>query len=153
MMAADRGMQDMTQGTARSNTPPSTTDGILRCGLLTALGLLLAAVALYDYRLGQDYAFLRVQCLVAEIVAGVGMAWCWGGAMHYVNGIMAARRRRWHAKLLWLTHQRLLLIGQLIGAAILVLALGALIFDKPIPTSDPSVFYPESTWPPPVAAK
>lgn len=116
-------------------------DQVAHGWLMTALGLLLAGVALHDFRLGQEFEFLRVQCLVAEIVAGAGMAVCFGGAMHYLDGALGCRgagggRVRWYWRVVLVVQKRVLMAGQLGAAAMVVLAVGAIIFDKPIMGAD-----------------
>ena len=117
------------------------TEAMLRCWLMTALGLLLAAVALWDFRQGREFGFLRVPVLVSEIVAGAGIASCFGGAMYYVDIALGAGASmvRWYWRVLLGAQKRVLLVGQLAAAAIIVLSLGAIIFNKQIPLP----FYPE----------
>jgi hypothetical protein len=116
---------------------------------MTALGVLLLGVGLWDFRLGQEFEFLRVECLVAEIVAGAGMAFCFGGAMHYLDlalGTVGGRVPAWYWRALFVTQKRVLLVGQLGAAAIVVAALGAVIFEEKIPGPDRSVL--ERGWAP-----
>ncbi len=126
-------------------------DHLLRCWLLIGLGLLLVGAALRDYHIGGEFEFLRTQCLVAEIVAGVGMAFCWGGAMHYLDAALLCRTPSggvlpWFWRVVFLAQKRLLMVGQLAAMALVVAALAAFIFDKNIPGPDGMVL--ERGWSP-----
>ena len=128
------------------------TEQVLRCWLMTALGLLLLGVGMWDFRLGQEYGFLRVACLVGEIAAGAGMAVCFGGGMHYLDLAVGACGAgggvvRWYWRGLFLTQKRVLMVGQLAAVGIVVVSLGAIILNKQIPGPDYTVL--ERGWMPP----
>jgi hypothetical protein len=114
---------------------------LLHCWLVTGLGLILVGAAIRDYRLVQTFGFLRVQFLVAEIVAGAGIAWCFGGAMHFVDLMLEYRREtgerlRWYWRLLLVVLKRVLLMVQLAAAALAVGLIGIVIFGARIPGVD-----------------
>jgi hypothetical protein len=111
---------------------------LLHCWLMIALGVILAAAVVQDYRLLQTYTYLKARILVAEIVAGAGVAFCFGGAMHYLDLALAYRRATgerlaWYWRLLLVVQKRVLVLVQLAGAAVVVTVLGIVIFDWKIP--------------------
>ena len=111
---------------------------LLHCWLVTGLGLMLVGAAARDYRLVQTFQFLRVQFLVAEIVAGTGIAWCFGGAMHFVDLMLEHRRAtgerlRWYWRVLLVLQMRVLLVVQLAAAALVVGVIGIVVFGSRIP--------------------
>jgi hypothetical protein len=111
---------------------------LLHGWLVIGLGLMLVGAAFRDYRLAQTFPFLRVQFLVAEIVAGAGIAWCFGGAMHFVDLALEYRRAtgerlRWYWRLLLVVQKRLLLLAQFAAAALVVGLIVAIIFGWRIP--------------------
>ena len=111
---------------------------LLHCWLMIGLGLMLVGAAIRDYRYLQVWDFLRVHFIVAEIIAGVGIAFCFGGAMHYLDLVLAYRRATgaklaWYWRVLLVLQKRLLMIFQLAAAALVIGLIGLIIFDVPIP--------------------
>ena len=53
--------------------------------MMISFAAAIGGAALADWRIVQEYESQRTACLVAGIVAGIGMAACLGGAMHYVD--------------------------------------------------------------------
>jgi len=125
---------------------PQRTAAVLHCWLMTALGLLIAGIALYDLRLAQHYEFLRTPCLVAEIIAGCGAAFCFGGAMHYVDVARTAETLwdpvRWYWKILFFIQKRFLMLLQLVLMAGALASVGALILGWKIPGLEEWMYLP-----------
>ncbi len=127
----------------------SVTDGekeklashLLHSWLVMGLGLMLVGAAMRNFRLVQTFQFLRGQFLVAEIVAGAGIAWCFGGAMHFVDLALEYRRGtgerlRWYWRLFLVVQKRALLVVQFMAAALVVGLIGSIIFGWRIPGVD-----------------
>jgi len=130
-------------------SPPTTpatakrTTFLLHASLTFSLGLAILTAIAHDYRLVQRYDFLRTDCLLAGIIAGCATAFCFGGTLHYVHAFLttAGLPVAWYVKLLCFLLNRLLLLLQLAAMAVVVLALGALLFGWEIPHPDWSLFY------------
>ena len=79
------------------------------------------------------------EAVVAELIAGAGIAFCFGAAMHYLDAALDFRRAAgagltWYWRALLLIQKRILMIGQLAAAALVVGVLGLLVFNEPIPS-------------------
>lgn len=131
-------------GQSRAASP--VMKAVVRCWLMISMALLILSVVLWDFRLGQQYDFLRADCLVAGVAAGVGATACLGGAMHFLD-VALAGGVAWYWRILFKLNQRLLMLGQLLAIGIAVGAVGLAIFDKPIPGPDRTVL--ERYWIPP----
>jgi hypothetical protein len=121
---------------------------LLHAGLLGSLGLLLFAVSWWNFRIVHEEEFLRTNVLVAEIVAGVGAAVCFGGSIHFIN-VARAMPLRWLARLPLWVKVRVLMVMQMGAMVIVIGALYCVVFDKRIPGPDYSYLY--RGWEPPVA--
>ena len=121
---------------------PSRRQLFLNCWLMMALGALLCGAAFQNYRDLQEYGFMRTNCMVAAVAAGIGIAFAFGGAMHYADLLLAhdaARRPHFLLRVLLVIQKRLLLILQLAAAALVLGALAAVMFDMNISGPDYSM--------------
>ena len=117
-----------------SQIQPTRAAGyLLTSWALTSLGILILAVAAWDYSQAVQYDFLRLQVLIGWMAAGIGATACLGGAMIFVDRAVAERRRAWYARLALAAQQRALMLGQFITMALALLAAYLLIFGYPIP--------------------
>ncbi|HVT80965.1 MAG TPA: hypothetical protein VHM90_09930 [Phycisphaerae bacterium] len=119
---------------------------LLHAGLLGSLGLLLFAVSWWNFRIVHEEEFLRTNVLVAEIVAGVGAAVCFGGGIHFINVARAMPLRCFARLPLWVK-VRVLMVMQMGAMVIVIGALYCVVFDKRIPGPDYSYLY--RGWAPP----
>jgi hypothetical protein len=118
----------------------AATAALVRAGLAGSLSILLLAVALWDFRLGQEDGFMRVNVLVAEIAVGIAAAICFGGAIRFINLALKARVS-WYLRVPLLAKTRVLMFLQFLAMALAVYALALVIFGEPIPGSDHSILY------------
>ena len=117
---------------------------LLNCWMLIAFAAAIAGAAFYDYRIVQEFAGFRTICLVAGIAAGVGIAFCLGGAMHYIDLALHAElpaRYSWPMRALLICKKRILLIAQLAGAGLALACLAAFAFDLDVPGPDYTILY------------
>jgi hypothetical protein len=130
--------QPAAPGKGATASTGNVLDAVLQSWLMTVLGLILVGVAIRDYSVARTHVFLRVHCLVAEIVAGAGIAFCFGGAMHYLDVALAGRtakgtRAAWYWRVLLVLQKRLLLVGQLAATALIVVVLVVIVLKVPLP--------------------
>lgn len=120
---------------------------------MLSLGTLLCGGAFQNYRDAQEYGFMRTQCIVSAIAAGIGIAFAFGGAMHYADVLLAygsARRPLWIIRVLLVCLKRLLLTLQLAAAAMVCAALFIALFDYTVPGPDYSMLSRGGYAPPPI---
>ncbi len=134
----------MTQSASSS---PAAPPQLLHAALVASLGILLLAIAFWDFRLAQEDEFLRTNVLVSEIAAGVAAAVCFGGAIHYINSALTIRLH-WFFRIPLFAKTRLLMLLQLGAMGLAVYAAGLVILHEPIPGSDHAYLYRGWTPPP-----
>jgi hypothetical protein len=98
--------------------------------LFTAL-LLLAAYFIWQIALHTDD--LRTECLVAEIVTGIGATSCLAGIMHFLDLPLLGGRAPWYLRWPLLLNKRLLLAAELATTALTLAAAFILLFGLKIP--------------------
>jgi len=115
----------------------------LNGALAGAMGLLLLGVIFWNYRQTEWDQFFRVRVLEAQILAGIAAAFCFGGAIYYLNGSMQAEsvRPRWSWRMLIDLKLRALMVGQLLATGLAIGAAGLLLFHEPIPHADHSIMF------------
>ncbi len=136
-------MTDTSTTSLRPETP-SRLQIFLDCWLMMAFGALLCGVTLQNYRNVQEFGFMRTDCMVAAVVAGIGIAFAFGGAMHHADLLLAhdaARRPHWTLRILLVLQKRALLLLQAAAAALVIWVLAAILFNFTIPGPDYGMLY------------
>ena len=127
---------------ASPSSPQSPKSSLLNCWMMISFAAAIGGAAFLDYRIVQEFAFLRTACLVAGIAAGVGATFCLGGAMHYVDEILATPAKpAWYWRWLLVTQRRLLMFGQLAATALVLWIVATFIFNLKIPGPDYAILY------------
>jgi hypothetical protein len=108
-----------------------------RVGLMIILAGAILLAAWWTYQLARSNVSLRVNCLVAEIVAGIGSTLCLAGAMQYLDVPMIDRQPPWYVRWVLKSGKRVLLTAELATTALALAAAGILIFDFKIPGTAP----------------
>ncbi|HEY4329160.1 MAG TPA: hypothetical protein VGN88_05440 [Phycisphaerae bacterium] len=146
-----------TTASPADNTPQkihaaiTLTDSILRCWLMMGLGLFGVGAMFRDFQIAQEFEFLRTPCLLAEMIAGSTVAFCFGAAMHYLDTARAANSNLgWFWRFLLATQKRVLLICQIGAMGMALFACALMLFGEKIPGPDWSIL--DRTWNPPVTA-
>ncbi len=107
-----------------------------RCGLMFLFAGVVLLGAYYDWRMVMEVSWLRTECLVGGIVAGVGATSCLAGAMHYLElPLMGCVAGPWYVRWPLKINKRILLVGQLATTGLAIASAGILIFGFSIPGS------------------
>lgn len=116
---------------------PTLGSALLTCAARVSLMIILAGAILlaawWTYQLAKSNGHLRTDCLVAEIVAGLGSTLCLAGAMQFLDTPMIDRRPPWYVRGVLKIGKRVLLTAELATTALAIAAAGILIFDFKIP--------------------
>lgn len=120
-------------GSTKTSLAHITFRAALMCILMILCAAIILLAAFYAWRTALKVESLRIECLIAGIVAGIGSTACLAGAMHYLDfplmGYLPPWWVRWTLKL----NKRILLVAQLATTALALASAGMLIFGFKIP--------------------
>jgi hypothetical protein len=103
------------------------------CVFLIFCAALILLAAYYAWQTALHVDWLRTECLVACLVAGIGSTACLAGAMHFLDLPLQGGKVRWYLRLRLLLNKRLLFAAELATTALALAAAFILIFNLKIP--------------------
>jgi hypothetical protein len=121
----------------KPSAPPSVRRSVvLALAAIVCAGAILLA-AYFSWRMVMEEPWLRMECLVACIVAGVGATVCLAGAMHFLDQPLQVGATKWYVRWLLKINKRILLVAELATTGLAIAAAGILIFGFRIPGATP----------------